>query len=525
MLSFDLGGSAHFSPFMTFIDQCKASLWVRWSITALFITIFISLMWSKLQNSRYKLPPGPKGIPFLGCLPKMGPRVHRSFAEMAKIHGPIISVRLGSKLNIVVSTAKLAEEVLKAQDHVLASRPLPVLAEHMFSVERQSLVWATLGPTWRNARKLCTVELLSPHRLKSYYRIRKEETCRMICALEASQNDGQKQVLIRNYLFAATINNMTGMVFGKRYNLDSSTGCLAPQGHEFKDLISETLRLGSVFNISDFIPSLRWLDFQGYEKTLRGFRRRMDVLTNEIMSEHMNGEPLKVEEDFLDIVLRLKDNYQLNDKIIGNLIWDMVGAGSETTVSAVEWTMAELLLHPEKMKKAQEEIDAVAGLTERAVEEDDLEKLQYVQWAFKESLRLHPPSAMLFPHLSITNCKIAGYDIPPNTAVHINAWAIARDPTCWPEADRFMPERYEIEDVDVRGTDFRLLPFGSGRRGCPGSRLAMINGLLLLTNLLHKFTWALPAGVTHSGVDMQEASGVVQCMNSALVAEISKRIP
>ncbi|KAJ7537215.1 hypothetical protein O6H91_12G103500 [Diphasiastrum complanatum] len=479
------------------------------------------LLPSLIGRGRCKLPPGPVGLPFLGNILSLSPPIYRCFANMAKTYGPIMTVWMGRVPNIVVSSAELAKEVLKTHDHVLASRPSPIIAEIM-NHPGYDVVWTPLGNQWRNTRKLCVNELLNPTGLSKFLPIRMDECKRLMAAIESAGN-GSKPVILRNHLWITMINSFTRMLAGKRYSMDEP-GKLDREGLEVKQIVDEALRLGSAFNIGDFIPLFRKLDLQGYEKKLKRFRSRMDGLMADLRKVHeQHGLQQEKENDFLDTILKVKAQYELDDVTIANVLWNMIFAGSDTTVASLEWTMAELLIHPKKLVKAQKEVDSVVG-SNRPIEEDDLPKLKYLNWAYKEALRVHPPTAMLLPHLSTEACTIAGYNIPPGTVIHVNAWAISRDPAYWQDPESYLPERYEAEDVDMRGFDFRLLPFGAGRRGCPGIQLALNSSVLLLANLLRKFNWHLPPGIHPQDVDMTEAFGIVQNMNVPISAIATVRL-
>ena len=159
------------------------------------------------------------------------------------------------------------------------------------------------------------------------------------------------------------------------------------------------------------------------------------------------------------------------------------------------------------MKKVQSEVRRTSG-NKTEITEDDLDNMHYLKAVIKEALRFHPPNALLIPRKSTQNVKIQGYDITVGTQVIINAWAIGRDPTSWNEPEEFTPERFLKSSIDFRGHDFQLIPFGAGRRGCPGISFAMTTVELVLANLLHNFDWTLPDGVRGEDIDMTESTGI-----------------
>lgn len=189
----------------------------------------------------------------------------------------------------------------------------------------------------------------------------------------------------------------------------------------------------------------------------------------------------------------------------------------DTSSTSIEWALSELMKHPRVMKKAQEEVRTHVG-RDRMVDESDLVKLDYLDMVVKESMRLHPPAPFLIPHESTEDCTVNGFDIPKGTRVLINVWSIGRDPDAWPNPDEFYPERFIGTKIDVRGHDFQLLPFGSGRRGCVGLQLGITVVRLVLAQLIHCFDWELPAGVSPADLDMSEKFSLVTPRANHLLA-------
>lgn len=200
----------------------------------------------------------------------------------------------------------------------------------------------------------------------------------------------------------------------------------------------------------------------------------------------------------------------------------MLEASMDTMRTPIEWAMAELIRHPHIMKKAQQELQKVVGL-DRLVEEPDLRNLEYLSMIVKETLRLHPLSAFLF-HYGKEECEVNGYLIPKNVNVMISLWAIGRDPKVWPDALEYKPERFIDNGIDFKGNDFRLLSFGSGRRMCAGSQLALIVYPLVLAQMIHCFDWELPEGTTAENLNMSESYGFTMPRVKPLWAVPKKRI-
>ncbi|XP_056690409.1 cytochrome P450 76AD1-like [Spinacia oleracea] len=186
---------------------------------------------------------------------------------------------------------------------------------------------------------------------------------------------------------------------------------------------------------------------------------------------------------------------------------DIFDAGTDTTSSTFEWAMAELIRNPEMMEKVQQEIEQVLG-KDKQIQESDFIKLPYLQAIIKETLRLHPPTVFLLPRKADVDVELYGYIVPKDAQILVNLWAIGRDPQVWENPEVFAPERFLGSDVDVKGRDFGLLPFGAGRRICPGMNLAIRMLTLMLATLLQFFNWKLQQGVNPKDLDMDEKFGI-----------------
>ena len=194
-----------------------------------------------------------------------------------------------------------------------------------------------------------------------------------------------------------------------------------------------------------------------------------------------------------------------------------MAASMDTSATMIEWALSELIKHPPMMKKVINELEKVVGM-ERMVEESDLESLEYLNMVVKETLRLHPVVPLLIPHESIEDCTVDGFHIPQKSRVIVNVWAIGRDPNAWTDADKFLPERFMESDIDFRGQHFQFIPFGSGRRGCPGMQLGLTVVRLVLAQLVHCFDWELPDNMLPSELDMTEEFGLTLPRAKHLVA-------
>ncbi|PON37118.1 Cytochrome P450, E-class, group I, partial [Parasponia andersonii] len=264
---------------------------------------------------------------------------------------------------------------------------------------------------------------------------------------------------------------------------------------------------------------------QRLTRRLKKVRKGIDQLMEDILEEHeqnmqQQGEHDSI-QDFVDVLLSLKKEHDINPKSddrhkvftierdnIKAILLDLLGGAFDTASTTISWTFSELLRNPRVMKNVQAELESVVG-TGKMVEEKDLGKLKYLDMVIKETFRLHPVGPLLAPRESTEDIIVEGHYIPKKTRILVNVWAIGRDPNVWSKnAEEFYPERFISKNVDVRGHDFELLPFGSGRRGCPGIQLGLVTVQIVLSQLLHCFNWELPSGVEGKDIDMTESFGL-----------------
>nr|ATG29990.1 CYP736E21 [Taxus chinensis] len=471
-------------------------------ISWILLLMFLLVSWLLLGKSRKtgKHPPGPLPFPIIGNLHLISHLPHRSLCSLSHKYGPIMTLYLGSLPTIVISSPEMAKQVLKIQDHLFASRP-PLGDDNHF-LSPQKVAFAPHGPYWKFMRKIIIQELLSPKRLKSFESLRAQEVFAMIRSILHKANS-DRAVDVTAEVGFLTNNIICIMSFGKKCD-EAELG-----GRVFKEVLEEVLFLAAGFNYGDYIPLLGWIDLQGIRRKQAQLTNIFHTFMEQIIDQHIerrkNGNNLEY-EDFVDVLLSLSEDESMEIKItrghIKNVTYDLLAAATDTSGGILEWAMSELIRNPSAMKKAQEELDSFVGKN-RLVQESDLPQLQYLQSVVKETLRLYPQAPLLLPHFSVENTTVGGYEIPQMTQILVNAWAIGRDPSAWEEATEFKPERFMGSQIDIKGQSFEMIPFGSGRRGCPGIGLAMSMVQLGLAQLLHCFDWSLP----HK-LDMSEAYGI-----------------
>ncbi|XP_059432123.1 cytochrome P450 71AU50-like [Corylus avellana] len=476
-----------------------------WTIAAgLVMLAYLLREWAwKSSSKKKKLPPGPRGFPIFGNLHMLGELPHRDLHRLAQKHGPVMHLRLGLMPTIIVSSPQAAEQFLKAHDLVFAGRPPLEAAKHI-SYEQKNLSMAPYGSYWRNIRKMCTLELLSSHKISSFKPMRKEELGLLVKFVQEAARDCVA-VDLSAKVSSLSADMSCRMVFGKKY-MDKD---LDEKG--FKAVIHEGMQLGAIPNLGDYIPCIARFDLQGLTRRMKAVSKVFDDFFEKIIDEHVQSKDENKTKDFVDVMLSFmgsqESEYRIERSNIKAIILDMLAGSMDTSATVIEWALSELMKNPQVMKKVQKELEDVVGL-ERMVEESDLDGLEYLDMVLKETFRLHPIAPLLLPHEATEDCTINGFHIPHKSRVMINVWAIGRDPSAWNDAEKFFPERFVGSNIDVRGRDFQLIPFGSGRRGCPGIQLGLTVVRLVVAQLVHCFDWELPDRMQPNELDMTEEFGV-----------------
>ncbi|KAE8658850.1 cyclin-A3-4-like [Hibiscus syriacus] len=468
-----------------------------------FILLTIKLLTQRKRN----LPPSPFSLPIIGHLHHLKLPLYKSWATLLPKYGPILYLRVGSRRILVVSSPSDVEECFGKNDIIFANRP-QTMAGDILMYDHRSYVWAPYGPLWRSLRRLSVVEILSSINVQKLTSIREEEVGNFVRRLfEASAAYGSTGKVDMRYLFSLlTMNFSLKLVSGKRgEEVDKEAERMFVQ--EFKSLFF----VGVGTNVCDFFPILKWIGFQGIEKRLKELHRRRD----EFLQKLVDGTRLNTARDVAvgkeegknpSLIEKLlsfqeKDPGFFSDELIKATALMVFIAGTESTIFTLEWAMSLLLNHPEALEKVRAEMVSNVG-NERLLNDSDLANLPYLGCVVDEVLRLYPPAPLLLPHYSSQDCTVGGYEIPKGTLLMVNAWAIHRDPTIWDEPAKFKPERFQGSFQEKEGSKY--LPFGLGRRACPGAAMGLRMILLALGTAIQCFEWEK---VGSDKVDMTPGKG------------------
>ncbi|XP_050377801.1 cytochrome P450 736A117-like [Argentina anserina] len=479
-----------------------------------FFTIFL-LRWllPATPPTQKCLPPSPFRLPIIGNLHQLGRLPHRSLYLLAHRLGPMMLLHLGVRPVLIVSSADDALDVMKTHDLVFSNRPRFTASEKLL-YHGKSVASSTYGEHWSSIRNVCVVQLLSADKVKSFLAEREEELGVLVEEVKQLASVGLP-VNLSEMFCSFCVYVICRAALGRKYG-----------GAKFREMIGEFMRLLGGFYMRDFVPWLAWVDWiNGSDAKIERVAREFDGFLDNVIDEHVKGESgdrsVEGGKDFVDVLLEVQssgsDGTAIDRDSIKGIILDMFSGGTDTTYTVLEWAMTEILIHSRVCRKLQNEALEIAN-GKPDISESDLDNMHYLKAVIKETLRLHPPIPLLSPRESTEDVKIMDHDIEAKTMVCINAWAIGRDPAEWDEPEEFRPERFMNSAVDFKGHHFQLLPFGAGRRGCPGILFAMTTIELVLANIVHKFDWELPAGTTAENINMTECSGVVAHRKTPLVA-------
>jgi len=510
----------------------------------ILISLCISVLLNRLilAKKTQQLPPGPFIVPILGRIQWL----RRSFSELEPIirnlhatHGPIITLHIGSRPAIFVANRGLAHKALVQNGAVFADRPPALPISKIISSNQHNISSASYGSTWRILRRNLTSEILHPSRVKSYSRARKWVLdilmSRLISHSTTESGNVNPVVLIDHFQYAMFC-LLVLMCFGDKLS--------EAQIKEIEVAQRRMLLSFRRFNILNIWPTLgkiifrkRWDDFWTLRRSQDALLMPLIEARKRVKQERVSKAKEDVDTDdefvvsYVDTLLDLElpeEKRKLDDGEMISLCSEFLNAGTDTTSTALQWIMANLVKYPHVQERVLAEIEGVVvGDGERKVKEEDLHKLPYLKAVVLEGLRRHPPGHFVLPHAVTEDVVLDGYLVPKNASLNFMVADMGWDPKVWEDPMAFKPERFLSggdgggEVFDITGNrEIKMMPFGAGRRICPASGLAMLHLEYFVANLVWNFNWKAVDG---DEIDLSEKQEFTMVMKYPLKAHLSPR--
>ncbi|CAL9218409.1 unnamed protein product [Arabidopsis halleri] len=440
------------------------------------------------------LPPSPPSLPVIGHLHLLlSVPCHKSFQKLSSKYGPLLHLRAFNIPIVLVSSGSMAYEIFRTHDLNFATRDRAVpIMEKSILFGSFGFVSAPYGDYWRFVKKLLVTKLLGTRSLERTRVIRGKELMSFRAMLfdKAAKNE---TVDVGKEMMKLTNNSICRMIMGRRCSEENG------EAEQVRGLVTKSLSLVKKFLIASTVGrAFKKLGISLFEKEIMEVSQRYDELLEKIIKEHEENPNKKEDRDMMDVLLEVSADDNAEFKISRNqikaLFVELFLGGTDTSAQTTQWIMAELINHPDILKRLREEIEYVVGET-RLIQETDLPNLPYLQAVVKEGLRLHPHSPILVRNAT-EGCKIGGYYIAQKTTMIINAYAVLRDPDAWEYPDEFQPERFMTSPSKGKEDEraqlaLNFIPFGSGRRGCPGENLGYIFIGVAIGTMVQCFDWRI----------------------------------
>ncbi|XP_047148080.1 cytochrome P450 82A4-like [Vigna umbellata] len=506
------------------------------TIGLLSLILFCLFLYNPFKFRQGKEPPTVAGAwPIIGHLLLLtrSKAPHKTLGALAEKYGPIFTIQLGSKKTVVINNWEIAKECFTTNDTVISSRPKLVAVELM-GYNTAMFGFAPYGPYWRELRKITSSEIISSRRVDQLQHVRVAELQDSIKELynlwrRQKGESGYALVELKQWFSHLVFNMILRMVDGKRYfdgeNSDDE------KAQRFVKAVEEFVRLLGLFAVGDAIPWLRWLDFGGHEKAMKETAEELYSILDEKVEEHRQkkglGEKVDEFQDFIDTMISLFDGRTIGgfdgDTLTKSTVLSVISGGTDTTNTTLTWAISLILANSSVLKKVKNELDIQIG-KEKLVSVSDISKLTYLQAIVKETLRLYPAGPLLAPREFTENCTLSGYNIKKGTRLITNAWKIQTDSNVWEDPLEFKPERFLTthKDVEMKGRHFELLPFGSGRRMCPGVSFGLQMVHFVLASFLHSFEILSPSP---DPIDMTETFGLTNTKTTPVEILVKPRLP
>ncbi|KAJ6353635.1 hypothetical protein OIU76_002624 [Salix suchowensis] len=504
-------------------------------LLSISISLFLKFIFSNFLTAK-KLPPGPLTFPIIGNLLWLRLSFFNLEPILRSLHdkfGPMVTLRIGTRPVIFIADRTLAHQALIQNGAVYADRPPAFATAKITTSNQHNINTSSYGPTWRLLRRNLTAKILHPSRVKSYSHARKWVLQILQNRFESDEKSGRPVRVMKHFQYAMFCLLLL-MCFGDK--LDDN------QIEKVEEVLRNMLVSSRKFNILNFWPRVTKIVLRKrWNELFRLRKSQEDVLIPLIRARkkakeesiRIGGEDMKEHEDehvlsYVDTLLVLElpeEKRKLEEGEMVTLCSEFLNGGTDTTSTALQWIMANLVKYPQIQEKLFMEIKGVVRDGEESIEEDELRKMPYLKAIILEGLRRHPPSHFVLPHAVTEDVVLDKYVIPKDGTVNFMVAEMGWDPKVWEDPMAFKPERFLDgggETFDISGRrEIKMMPFGAGRRICPGHGLAMLHLEYFVANLIWKFEWKAVEG---DDVDLSEGEEFTVVMKNPLQAQICPRL-
>ena len=459
------------------------------SIVLLYFTI------QGLVNSIMNYPPGPIALPIVGNLYNLGILPLVNLTKLSRKYGGIFQIFLGSQRAVVVSDIDSAREALLKNVNDFAGRP-SVLSGDIFSHNGQAIAFGNFSPAWKVQRKIA-------HGALKLYSTGTEKLERVILrevqeVIEQFDLSKEEPFDPHDSISLGVLNVICALTLGSRYSASDPEFRTVV---ELNETFAATLGLG---NLVDIFPSLKHVPFdsENIRRLKRAVKERDRILTRKYQEQLDTYEEGKI-RGFTDALIKVMKDTENSEQQLTSLLSedhilmsmaDMFSAGSETATSTLLWMILLFNNYPDVQAKVHEELDEVIG-PKRLPCLNDKKNLPYLEATIAEALRLRPVAPLGVPHKALVDTTLNGYNIPKDTTLILNIWAMHHDPKHWRNPSQFDPNRFLDKNKNVLNlSTMSYLPFSAGRRVCLGELLAKVELFLFVAQLMHQFKIENPPG-------------------------------
>ncbi|XP_019093535.1 PREDICTED: cytochrome P450 705A5-like [Camelina sativa] len=476
-------------------------------------SIFFYLLFFKKIKVDYNLPRSPPSLPIIGHLHHLlSLLAHKSFQKLSSKYGPLLYLRVFSVPIVLVSSPSIAYEIFGAQDVNVSTRNFPMHEGSLF-FGSLGYVNAPYGEYWKSMKKLIVTKLLGPQALKRSLSVRAEELERFYLTL-LDKAMKKESFEIAEEAMKLINNTICKMIMGRSCSEENG------EAERVRGLVTKSDALAKKLFLAAILPKpLKAIGNSLFKKELMDVSSKFDEVLEEILLE--NKEKLEEHQQGTGMMDELLEAYGVESaeyKITRDHIksffvkyflpYDLFIAGTDTSTHTIQWIMAEIVNNSYILERLREEIDSVVGKT-RLIQETDLPNLPYLQATVKEGLRLHPPIPLVVRTFQ-ERCKIGGFYVPEKTTLIVNGYAMMRDPEYWEYPQEFKPERFlassrSSQKDEIRDELLKYIPFGSGRRGCPGANLAYVSVGTAIGVMVQCFDWKIKG----DKINMNESAGKI----------------